>query len=127
MQLVRIVCASGSWGGARRCARMLRSMVSRATTLTIASYNVHRCIGRDGRHDPGRVAKVIEELRADVVALQEVDFRYHIRRGVDQLRFLAEATGLRERLGPGALRPARPVRQRPADPPRGASRCAAST
>lgn len=70
------------------------------TTLTVASYNVHRCIGRDGRHDPGRVAKVIEELQADVVALQEVDFRYHVRRGVDQLRFLAEATGLQSVWGP---------------------------
>lgn len=79
---------------------MARVMVSRTTTLTIASYNVHRCIGRDGRHDPGRVARVIEELRADVVALQEVDFRYHIRRGVDQLRFLSEATGLESVWGP---------------------------
>jgi endonuclease/exonuclease/phosphatase family metal-dependent hydrolase len=70
------------------------------TTLTIASYNVHRCVGRDGRHDPGRVAKVIEELKADVVALQEVDFRYHIRRGVDQLHFLAEAAGLESVWGP---------------------------
>ena len=43
---------------------------------------------------------MIEELQADVVALQEVDFRYHIRRGVDQLRFLAEATGLESVWGP---------------------------
>lgn len=70
------------------------------TTLAVASYNVHRCVGRDGRHDPGRVAKVIEELRADVVALQEVDFRYHLRRGVDQLKFLAEATSLQSVWGP---------------------------
>jgi endonuclease/exonuclease/phosphatase family metal-dependent hydrolase len=69
-------------------------------TLTVASYNVHRCIGRDRRHDPGRVAKVLEELQADVIALQEVDFRYHVRRGVDQLRFLAEATGLESVWGP---------------------------
>jgi endonuclease/exonuclease/phosphatase family metal-dependent hydrolase len=75
-------------------------MVSRTNTLTVASYNVHRCVGRDGKHDPGRVAKVIEELQADVVALQEVDYRYHIRRGVDQLRFLAEATGLESVWGP---------------------------
>jgi endonuclease/exonuclease/phosphatase family metal-dependent hydrolase len=74
--------------------------MSRITTLTVASYNVHRCLGRDGRHDPGRVAKVIEELQADVIALQEVDFRYHVRRGVDQLRFLAEATGLQSVWGP---------------------------
>jgi endonuclease/exonuclease/phosphatase family metal-dependent hydrolase len=68
--------------------------------VAVASYNVHRCVGRDGRHDPGRVAKVIEELRADVIALQEVDFRYHLRRGVDQLRFLAEATALQSVWGP---------------------------
>lgn len=74
--------------------------MSRTNTLTVASYNVHRCIGRDGRHDPGRVAKVIEELRADVLALQEVDFRYHVHRGVDQLRFLAEVTGLHSVWGP---------------------------
>ena len=74
--------------------------MSRATPLTVASYNVHRCIGRDGHHDPGRVAKVIEELQADVVAMQEVDFRYYVRRGVDQLRFLAEAAGLQSVWGP---------------------------
>ncbi len=68
--------------------------------LTIASYNVHRCIGRDGRCDPGRVAKVIEELEADVIALQEVDFGYHVRQGVDQLRVLSDATGLGSVWGP---------------------------
>jgi endonuclease/exonuclease/phosphatase family metal-dependent hydrolase len=78
----------------------MREAVTRITSLTVASYNLHRCIGRDGRHDPGRVAKVIEELQADVIALQEVDFRYHVRRGVDQLRFLAEATGLQSVWGP---------------------------
>jgi endonuclease/exonuclease/phosphatase family metal-dependent hydrolase len=42
--------------------------------LRIATYNVHSCVGTDGRHDPERVARVIAELDADVVALQE--FRY---------------------------------------------------
>ncbi|MEO8601459.1 MAG: endonuclease/exonuclease/phosphatase family protein [bacterium] len=69
-------------------------------TLTVASYNVHRCIGRDGKHDPARVVKVIEELEADIIALQEVDFRYHVRNGVDQLRCFAEATGLESVWGP---------------------------
>jgi endonuclease/exonuclease/phosphatase family metal-dependent hydrolase len=40
--------------------------------LVIASYNVHRCIGLDGRCDPERIAAVIGELDADVVGLQEV-------------------------------------------------------
>ena len=39
--------------------------------LRIATYNVHSCVGTDGRRDPARIAKVIAELDADVVALQE--------------------------------------------------------
>ena len=42
--------------------------------LRIATYNVHACVGRDGRHDPDRVAAVIGELNADVVALQEFTY-----------------------------------------------------
>jgi endonuclease/exonuclease/phosphatase family metal-dependent hydrolase len=42
--------------------------------LRVATYNVHGCVGRDGRHDPHRVAAVIEELNADVVALQEFTY-----------------------------------------------------
>jgi endonuclease/exonuclease/phosphatase family metal-dependent hydrolase len=42
--------------------------------LRIATYNVHACVGRDGRYDPERVASVIGELNADVVALQEFTY-----------------------------------------------------
>jgi endonuclease/exonuclease/phosphatase family metal-dependent hydrolase len=42
--------------------------------LRIATYNVHSCKGTDGRHDPERVARVIAELDADVVALQEFTY-----------------------------------------------------
>jgi endonuclease/exonuclease/phosphatase family metal-dependent hydrolase len=48
--------------------------VERATSLlTVATYNVHRCIGSDSMYRPNRVVDVIRELDADVVALQEVD------------------------------------------------------
>jgi endonuclease/exonuclease/phosphatase family metal-dependent hydrolase len=40
----------------------------------VATYNVHACVGRDGRHDPERVATVIAELNADIVALQEFTY-----------------------------------------------------
>lgn len=43
-------------------------------TLRVATYNVHACVGADGRHDPERVASVIDELQADVVALQEFTY-----------------------------------------------------
>jgi endonuclease/exonuclease/phosphatase family metal-dependent hydrolase len=45
-----------------------------APPLRIATYNVHACVGRDGRYDPDRVAGVIRELNADVVALQEFTY-----------------------------------------------------
>ena len=42
--------------------------------LRAATYNVHACVGRDGRYDADRVAAVIAELDADVVALQEFTY-----------------------------------------------------
>jgi endonuclease/exonuclease/phosphatase family metal-dependent hydrolase len=42
--------------------------------VRVATYNVHSCIGTDGRHDPDRVARVITELDADIVALQEFTY-----------------------------------------------------
>ena len=48
--------------------------MTRRAPLRIATYNVHACVGRDGRHDPHRVAAVISELNADVVALQEFTY-----------------------------------------------------
>lgn len=38
----------------------------------IATYNVHRCRGIDGRLRPERIVDVLREVDADVVALQEV-------------------------------------------------------
>jgi endonuclease/exonuclease/phosphatase family metal-dependent hydrolase len=68
--------------------------------LVFASYNIHRCIGIDGRHEPDRVAAVIRELDADVIALQEVDARYHVEDGLDQIVHLAAASGLEAVPGP---------------------------
>ncbi len=45
-----------------------------AATLRVATYNVHACVGTDRRHDPERVASVVSELDADVVALQEFTY-----------------------------------------------------
>ncbi|MET0594316.1 MAG: endonuclease/exonuclease/phosphatase family protein [Polyangiaceae bacterium] len=37
--------------------------------LAVATYNVHRYVGRDGVRDVARIARVIESLDADIVAL----------------------------------------------------------
>jgi endonuclease/exonuclease/phosphatase family metal-dependent hydrolase len=44
-------------------------------TLRLASYNVHKCVGTDGKRNPGRILDAINEVGADVFALQEVDRR----------------------------------------------------
>src|ERR1044071_7446940 len=41
-------------------------------TLRVATYNIHRCRGLDGRTNPSRIAEVIRSIDADVIALQEV-------------------------------------------------------
>lgn len=68
--------------------------------LRLATYNVHRCIGTDGCHEPSRVARVLRELDADVIALQEVTKRSGGPRDMDQLEHLAAATGMRPVEGP---------------------------
>lgn len=41
--------------------------------LRILTYNVHRCVGTDGRLVPARIARAVAEAAPDVVALQELD------------------------------------------------------
>ncbi|MEX2480055.1 MAG: endonuclease/exonuclease/phosphatase family protein, partial [Gammaproteobacteria bacterium] len=69
--------------------------------LRLATYNIHSGIGRDGRCDLGRIAQVIGELAADVVALQEVDSQHDT---VDTLAFLSDQTGMTALAGPTLLR-----------------------
>lgn len=45
------------------------------TRLRIATWNIHGGVGLDGRFSPDRIARVIAELDADVIALQEFGSR----------------------------------------------------
>jgi endonuclease/exonuclease/phosphatase family metal-dependent hydrolase len=40
--------------------------------MHVATYNIHRGFGRDGRYAPQRILRVLQELDADIIALQEV-------------------------------------------------------
>ncbi len=42
-------------------------------SLMLASYNIHRCYGRDGRYDSSRIRWALRQLNADIIALQEVE------------------------------------------------------
>lgn len=66
--------------------------------LTVATYNVHRFIGRDGRRDAGRVLDVLRELDADIVALQE--FEWESAAALDLLADFARDLGCAGIAGP---------------------------
>ena len=55
-----------------------------------ATYNVHDCVGRDGRYEPERIARVVAEIDADVIALQEVTLDH----AGDVVQCLEEITGM---------------------------------
>ncbi|MDA8230472.1 MAG: endonuclease/exonuclease/phosphatase family protein [Magnetospirillum sp.] len=67
--------------------------------LSLASYNIHRCFGTDGRYVPERTAEVIHSLDADVIGLQEVDMRLLVD-GRTQLDYLAETLRMHAVPGP---------------------------
>ena len=47
--------------------------------LRLVSYNIQKAVGLDLRRDPARILGVIDELKADIVVLQEVDKRLGAR------------------------------------------------
>lgn len=71
-------------------------------TISVASYNVHKCVGTDGVFDPDRILEVVLELDADIVALQEADQRFGSRKGLLNLKALAEKGGYRSVLDVGS-------------------------
>jgi endonuclease/exonuclease/phosphatase family metal-dependent hydrolase len=82
------------------CAATDHAASSRApeTTFRVMTYNIHHAGGSDGRVDVPRIAKIITDNRADLVAVQEVDVRTK-RVPVDEAAELARLTGLHVQFG----------------------------
>jgi endonuclease/exonuclease/phosphatase family metal-dependent hydrolase len=57
-------------------------VTSSPSNLVIASYNIHKAVGSDGRRAPERILDVLDEIGADVAVLQEADTRLGIRTSV---------------------------------------------
>ncbi len=72
----------------------LMSHVSRPATergvLRVMTYNVHSCVGIDGKLSPHRIARVIARYGPDVVALQEVDVGRLRTRQADQAQMIGQ-------------------------------------
>jgi len=66
-----------------------RSAAEPTGTLRVMTYNVHSCIGMDGKLDAKRIARVIARANPDVVALQELDAGRARTDGMDQAHLIA--------------------------------------
>jgi len=63
----------------------------------IVSYNTHGAVGMDRRFAPERIARVLAEIGADIVALQELELGAS---GFDMLAYLKRETGFHAIAGP---------------------------
>lgn len=68
--------------------------------LRVLCYNIHYGQGTDGVYDVERLAKVINDAKPDLVALQEVDVHVERSGRIHQASRLAELTGMAIRFGP---------------------------
>lgn len=73
--------------------------------LSVATYNIHRGVGRDGRRDITRIADVIREIDPDVIGLQEVESSSQGELRDHQLNYLAAELGLHAIAGPTIFKP----------------------
>jgi endonuclease/exonuclease/phosphatase family metal-dependent hydrolase len=57
--------------------------------LKIMTYNIHSCVGMNGRIGPDKIAQIIANLDPDIVALQEVDANRRRTHYTNQAKYLA--------------------------------------
>lgn len=62
--------------------------------MTVATWNIHSCVGGDARFSPDRIAAVIRGLDVDAIGLQEIGWHHRGETGLDQFAFLAKETGM---------------------------------
>jgi endonuclease/exonuclease/phosphatase family metal-dependent hydrolase len=65
--------------------------MARVIRFRVATYNIHKCQGFDRRTSPDRIIAVIEELRAEILCLQEVVHAPGGPRIFDQAQEIARA------------------------------------
>lgn len=70
-----------------------------SSLLRIVTYNIHKCRGLDRRVSPQRIAEVLGEIDADVIALQEVLSIDGARAEQHQAKFIAAELGMEFCLG----------------------------
>lgn len=69
-------------------------MTEQIPSIRVMTYNVHSCVGTDKKLSVERVAEVIEDLKPDIVALQELDVGLSKSGGAHQPDLIAEQIGM---------------------------------
>lgn len=72
-----------------RIIRPQREEIPELVHLRLMTYNVHSCVGIDGKLAAERIARVISRANPDVVALQELDVGRQRTGGEDQAQLIA--------------------------------------
>lgn len=88
--LVSVICALLAFFPG--CSGSLKS--SHERIIRLLTYNIHHGEGTDGRIDINRIAKIILQSDADIVALQDVDRWVGRTNKIDMMTGLADLTGM---------------------------------
>lgn len=67
--------------------------------LHVLTYNIHKAIGNDRRYRPDRILEILRASKADILCLQEVDYRVPRSRNDDLAHLLANGLGFHCALG----------------------------
>lgn len=70
------------------------TLTNAAPTLRIASYNMRKAKGTDRQRDPDRIMRIIRDLDAEIVVLQEADMRLGARPSALPMDMVQAETGL---------------------------------
>ena len=74
--------------------------------VRLVTFNTHHGVGADDRHDLPRLARLLADVDADVICLQEVDRHFGDRsEDVDQALLLSRALDMQLAWGPAIDRP----------------------
>ncbi|HYY52019.1 MAG TPA: endonuclease/exonuclease/phosphatase family protein, partial [Myxococcales bacterium] len=64
--------------------------------MRLVTWNIHGGVGRDGRHDLARITALLQDMKGDVAALQEVGDAHHSAR---ETELADQASWMGRRLG----------------------------
>src|SRR5918994_1391804 len=74
-------------------------LFSSVVSFRVTTYNIHKCQGLDRQVRPRRIAEVLKQIDADVIALQEVVGMDEAAREHNQVHAIADELGYDFRIG----------------------------